>query len=247
VVLNDMEDNLKTLIKTNAFLGYNIIIEENMGFFKCPKIDNLRENLITYIYFFNKYIDLYEDDKSGFYRVLFSNEKYFQEFASMLYFFFSVEQIKLKDMKLMVGEKQFKDVNGNPTVVEYFIDENNVSIFMESLRVLHHFDKKDDDYKPANKIAAEMMARARKLKKEMEAKIKQKDGIGFLEIMSTVSARHASINPTNIGQLNYYQIIDQYKRLMMIDMYTPCLYGNATEEYIKKNNVKHYGSKIINE
>ncbi|MDD4779006.1 MAG: hypothetical protein PHT02_00185 [Tissierellia bacterium] len=229
-----LEDNLKTLIKTNAFLGYNIIIEENMGFFKCPRIDDLKENLMIYIYLFNKYIDLYEDDKSSFYYVLFLNEKYFQEFASMLYFFFQTEQIKLKDQKLYFNEKNF-------------MDENNISIFMESLRVLHHFDKKNDDYKPANKIAAEMMARARKLKKEMEAKIKQKDGIGFLEIMSTVSARHASINPTNIGQLNYYQIIDQYKRLMMIDIYTPCLYGNATEEYIKKNNVKHYSLKIINE
>jgi hypothetical protein len=229
-----MDDNLKTYIKTNAFLGYNIIIDENMGFFKCPKINNLKENLMTYIYFFNKYIDIYEDNKSSFYYVLLSNKDYLQEFASMLYYFFETEQIKLKEEKLYLNENNF-------------IDENNISLFMESLRVLHHFDKKDDDYKPANKIAAEMMARARKLKKEMESKIKQKDGVGFLEIMSTVSARHASINPTNIGQLSYYQIIDQYKRLMMIDSWTPCLYGNATEEYIKKNNIKHYSLKIINE
>jgi hypothetical protein len=34
---------------------------------------------------------------------------------------------------------------------------------------------------------------------------------------------------------------------MSIDKYTPCLYGNATEEYINKNNVKHYVEKIENE
>ena len=243
-----MDDNIKTFIKTNAFLGYNIIVDENMGMFKCPKIDDLKENLMHYIYFFNKYIDLYEDNKLNFYDVLLSNQTYFQEFASMLYFFFDTKELKIKeDNKLIVGEKEFKDEKDNPFTIEYFIDKNNISIFMESLRVLHHFDKKDDDYKPANKIAEEMMARAKKLKKEMEAKIKNKDGVGFLEIMSTVSARHASINPTNIGQLSYYQVIDQYKRLLMIDMYTPCLYGNATEEYIKKNNVKHYSFKIINE
>ncbi|MGI6079130.1 MAG: hypothetical protein ACOYCB_13420, partial [Fastidiosipilaceae bacterium] len=161
-------------------------------------------------------------------------DDYLNTFVSLLYFFFEIEDIKLKDYKFFIN-----DIN--------FIDDKNISLFMEALRVLHHFDKKDDDYVPVNKIAAEMMERARKLKKEMEEKIQNKDGISFLEISSTVSARHPSLNPTNIGQLNYYQIIDQYKRLMMIDIYTPCLYGNATEEYIKANNVKHYSTKIINE
>lgn len=249
LVCSYMEERIKTLIKTNAFLGYNIALDENMGLFKCPKIDDLKEDLMYYIYFFNKYIELYEDeeDKSNFYYTLFKQEEYIQEFASMLSFFFDVERINLENGKLYVGEKEFQDENKNPIIIKYFLDQNNTPIFMECLRVLHHLDKKDDDYKPANKIAAEMMARAKKLKREMEAKIKNKDGIGFLEIMSTVSARHASINPINIGQLNYYQIIDQYKRLLMIDSWTPCLYGNATEEYIKKNNVKHYSLKIINE
>jgi hypothetical protein len=167
---------------------------------------------------------------------LFSNPEAFKEFITILYFFFDVEELDLIDGKIVLNK-----TNNN------FIDEKNIGLFMEALRVLHHFDKKDDDYKPLNKIAAEMMERARKLRKEVESKIKNKDGVGFLEIMSTVSARHASINPTNIKQLNYYQIIDQYKRLLMIDMYLPCLYGNATEEYIKNNNVKHYSVKIENE
>lgn len=229
-----MDDNIKTFIKTNAFLGYRIIIDENMGYFQCPKIDDLKENLMTYIYFVNRFIELYEDDKNNFYINILSNEQNFQEFASMLYMFFDTKEIKFKDYKFYLNENNF-------------MNESNVTIFMETLRILHHFDKKDDDYLPLNKIAAEMIARARKLKKEMQAKIKQQDGVGFLEIISTVSARHASINPTNIGQLNYFQILDQYKRLMMIDMYTPCLYGNATEEYIKNNKVRHYSLKFSNE
>lgn len=229
-----MDDNIKTFIKTNAFLGYRIIIDENMGYFQCPKIDDLKENLMTYIYFVNRFIELYEDDKNNFYINILSNEQNFQEFASMLYMFLDTKETKFKDYKFYLNENNF-------------MNESNVTIFMETLRILHHFDKKDDDYLPLNKIAAEMIARARKLKKEMQAKIKQQDGVGFLEIISTVSARHASINPTNIGQLNYFQILDQYKRLMMIDMYTPCLYGNATEEYIKNNKVRHYSLKFSNE
>jgi len=229
-----MDDNIKSYIKTNAFHGYKIIVSEDMGYIKCPKIDDLQDNLMLYIYFFNKYIGLYEDNKNNFYFTILSNEEYIQEFVTMMCFFFETEKIQFINNSLYINDSNF-------------INENNIGLFMEVLRVIHHYDKKDDDYKPANKIAAEMMERARKLKKEIEAKIKNKDGSGFLEISSTVSARHSSINPTNIGQLNYFQIIDQFKRLMMIDLWTPCLYGNATEEYIKKNNVKHYSAKIINE
>jgi hypothetical protein len=229
-----MDDNIKSFIKTNAFLGFEIIVDENMGVFKCPKIDDLKENLVIYIHLINKLIDLYEDNKNNFYYTLFSDATLFKDFITILYFFFDIKELKLNDGKIVLSD-------------DHFISEANIGLFMETLRILHHFDKKDDDYKPLNKIAAEMMERARKLRKEVEAKIKNKDGVGFLEIMSTVSARHASINPTNIKQLNYYQIIDQYKRLLMIDMYLPCLYGNATEEYIKNNNVKHYSVKIENE
>lgn len=227
-----MDENIKYIIKNNAFYGYRILIDENMGFIKCPKIDDINENLLIYISLVNRFIATYEDDKEIFYETIFSNDQNIQEFASMVYFFFETEQIKYSNGKLFFNK-------GN------FIDDTNICLLMEALRVIHHLDKKDDDYKPANKIAAEMIARAKKLKREVESKIKNKDGVGFLEISSAVSARHSSINPSNIGQLNYYQIIDQYKRLMMIDDYIPCLYGNATEEYAKK--VKHYSVKIINE
>lgn len=230
-----MDENIKSYIQTNAFYGYKITIDFNIGSIKCPRIDDLQEKLFSYIYIINKYIDLYETYITKFYNSICLNEEYLLEFASLLYFFIdSKEEIRLLNNKFYLSDSNF-------------VDENNIGIFMETLKVLHHMDKKDDNYKPANKIAIEMMERARKLKKELESKIKNKDGIGFLEISSTVSARHPSINPTNIGQLNYFQIIDQYKRLLKIDIYTPCLYGNATEEYIKKNNVTHYSEKIVND
>lgn len=229
-----MDDNVKSYIKTNAFLGYDITIDLNIGAIKPPKIDDLKETLTTYIYLFNKYIDLYENNKSKFYNLILTDETYLLEFGSLLYYFLNTEEIRCLDNKFCFNDKNF-------------IDETNIEIFMETLRVLHHCDKKDDNYKLVNRIAIEMAERAKKLKKELEGKIKNKDGVGFLEITSTISARHPSINPTNIGQLNYFQIIDQYKRLLKIDTYTPCLYGNATEEYIKNNNVTHYSEKIINE
>jgi hypothetical protein len=207
-----------------------------MGFFACPTIEKLGVDLVTYIYLFNKFIEQYEDDKENFYTDLLASDENVQEFASMLYFFFDTSSVKLQNNRLVMQGEDF-----------HILDVGNISLFMESLRVLHGFERKDDNYLPANKVAAEMIAEAKRRKKETMAKIKKKDGVGFLEIMSTVCARHSSVNPTNIGQLNYYQVIDQYERLLKIDEYTPCLYGNATEEYVKKNKIKHYSVKIIKE
>lgn len=229
-----MDENIKSIVKNNALYGYKILIDDNMGYVKCPTMNDLQENMFYYIYLVNNFIDLYEDNKLCFYEVVFFNENNFRDFMTILSFFFEITNIDYDNEKIIINDKNF-------------IDETNISVFIEIIRLLHHYDKKDDDYKPANKIAAEMMARARKLKKEIESKIKSKDGVGFLEMTSTICARHPSINLTNIGKLNYYQIIDQYKRLMMIDLYTPCLYGNAGEDYIKNNKVKHYSQKIINE
>lgn len=229
-----MENNLKDLIKINAFLGFDFIFSYEIGYIKCPNVESVQSNLLLYLYLVNKYTQLYEDEKEDFFNIVLQNNEYRSEFGALLYYFIPTEEIRFLDNKFVYHE-------GN------FIDNTNFSLFMDTVRVLHHFDKKDDDYKPANKIAAEMMKRAKKLKKELEQKQRQKNGIGFLEIMSTVCGRHHSISPDNIRKLNYYQIVDQYKRLLKIDEYTPCLYGNATEDYIKKNNITHYSMPINNE
>lgn len=227
-----MNETIKHIIKNNSFYGYKIIVDENMGYFRSPTMDDLEENIVFYISIIHQYIEIYEDDKENFYLTVFTDELHIQNFVYLLKFFFNIETLNYVD-----GKIYFNDVN--------YIDNDNIGIFMEALRIIHHLDKKSDDYEPENEVAVEMIKRSRELKKEMEKKIKSKDGTGFLEISSTICARHPSINPTNIGKMNYFQIIDQFKRLGMIDLYSPCIYGNATEEYIKK--IDHYSSKIINQ
>jgi hypothetical protein len=229
-----MNENIKSYIKINCFLGFDVEIDNNIGAIHCPKINELNKNLLTYLYYVNKFTGLFDDSKDKFYSEIVFNKNNFFEFGELLYFFLPTKEIKFVEGNFVYNESNF-------------IDNNNIVLFMETIKIFHHYDKKDDDYKPANKIAAEMMERARKLRKELESKQKKSNGIGFLEIMSTISARHPSINPNNISEHNYYQIIDQYKRLLKIDEYTPCLYGNATEDYIKKNNIKHYSMPILNE
>lgn len=67
--------------------------------------------------------------------------------------------------------------------------------------------------------------------------------------MSSVCARHPSINQLNIHDLSYFQIIEQYMRLQKIDDYevnmNALVSGTLGEEGRKK--IKHYSSKIENE
>lgn len=228
-----MRDSVKDYIKMYAFLGNEFIFNNNIGCFKCPTINELGENLINYLYLVDKFIDIYDENKKTVFKEIIENNDNANEFAYLLGFFIKTEKFHLKDNKLIFN-------NSN------YIDSENTEDLFKCLKILHHRAKKDDDYKPSNKIAEEMMRIAKKRREALEKKIKKSNGIGILEIMSTVCARHPSINQLNIKELSYYQILEQYNRLMAIDLYTPCLYGNATEDYIKNNNIKHYSYKLDN-
>ena len=225
---------MKSLIKTHALHGIEISVGEGLPNIKCPSIESLGKHLFPYLSYMTKYVDMYDDEKNDMYFKIITSESSIAEFLFFIGFFVTYEKIGFQDNSLIFDDSKI-------------ICYQNIGLLMEIIKVLHHRDKKDDEYKPANKIAAEMMARARKLKRELAEKLSKKDGIGFLEISSTISARHPSLNLLNINKLSYFQIIDQYKRLQSIDKYTPCLYGNATEEYIKNNNVKHYSEKLVND
>jgi hypothetical protein len=229
-----MEDSVKTYIQTNALHGFDIFLGESIPILRCPPLNEIGKNFLLYLYYVNKHVDLYDDYKANVYDKLIASEDTLQDFVNFINFFVISEKTIFKNDSFVFDESKI-------------INRDNIELIMDTIKILHHRDRKDDNYKPSNKIAEEMMRRARELKKEIESKVSRKDGTGFLEISSTVSARHPSINLLNITQLNYFQIIDQYKRLISIDKYTPCLYGNATEEYIKSNNVKHYSEKLINE
>lgn len=227
-----MEDAVKTYIKTNAFLGMEINLGENLPVIKCPTIKELGDKFLIYLSYATKYIELYDEKKHGVYFEIIKDENSIAEFAFFVKFFAKFNELGFKG-----GDFLFDD---------WVINYENITLFVETIRVLHHGDKKYDNYK-VSAIAQKHIDRARKAKKKVEAQISMKNNISLHEIMSAICARHPSINPLNIADLSYYQLIEQYKRLGSIDKYMPCLYGNATEDYIKKNNVSHYVSKIEND
>jgi hypothetical protein len=233
-----MDLSLRNYIKTNALMGADIKLGENLPIIKMPSIKDIGD-IYPYLYLFTKYIGLYDDKKDEMFFDLHMDEKSMLDFALFLKYFTNIDN-------LAFGKSCFIfDENTN-------INIENIGLFMKAIRILHHTDKESDYYTYTNSLVDKMLKRAKEAKKRIEeekAKIREKSNktneeSGFAEILSTVSARHPSINLLNINKLNYYQIIEQYKRLIEIDKYQPVLNGNATEEYLKE--LKHYSSKLIN-
>lgn len=228
-----MNDDTKTYIKTSALLNFKIFLDDDIPAIELPSINSLGKDIFIYLHCLTNYMELFEDYKDNIYSKIIESESSIVEFGFFINFFIDTDDLKFEDGKFIMSKGQ--------------ISEENIGKFIRCIRVLHHQDKKDDDYVPLNTIAAKMMLRARKLKREVQAKISRNSESGLHEIISAITCRHPSLNLLEVGKLTYYQIIETYKRLNSIDKYTPCLYGNATEDYIKKNDVKHYSLKINNE
>jgi hypothetical protein len=228
-----MDENLKYYLKTQFFRGYSAEVNSDIGKIKSPKLCKLKDDLIYYIYLFNKFIDLYEKNKNSFYTNLFIDREIYEEFASLISYVTDCKEVKL------VKDRFIYNINN-------FISFDNYSIFMDVIVIMHHCDE-IKTYKLTD-AARKYLEEAKRRKEEMEkriklkGKIKQKNGIGFLEIMSTVCARHPSINPIIINKLNYFQIIEQYKRLLKIDDYTVTMnaLSSGNLDTKKQKQIKHY-------
>lgn len=232
-----MEDWLRNYIKTNALNGVSMKLGNNLPSVKMPSIKDVGEDIFPYLFLFTKYIDLYDELKDDMYFEIVASENNILDFTILLRYFTDISNLTYRNSTFVYDK-------------DTYITFDNISLFMQVIKVIHHRDKKSDYYKHSNSLVDKMLERARKHKKEIaERKAKlnvdKDDDIGFSEITSTISARHPSINLLNIKELNYYQIIDQYKRLIQIDKYNPVLVGNATEEYVK--DLKHYSSKLVND
>jgi hypothetical protein len=132
----------------------------------------------------------------------------------------------------------------------FYINEINEGRFLH----IANFNFFIDILKRQNCISENLSNKRRKPKNEAEknlyrqlnkarAKYSKKDNSDMSEIISSVCAKHPSINLFNVGDLTIYQLIDQYKRLNAIDEYfisIDSLLHGASSEDVK---VVHWSSK----
>jgi len=239
VLLNEVS---RTYIKLDALLGNEIILDDNLPNIKMPRIKDIA-GVLTYVYLFSTYIELYDEKKSSMFSDISDSSKARLEFAMFLKYFTNIETLEYRDCKFMYSD-------------DVYISVENISVFMQVIKIIHNRDKKQDYYTYTNSLVDKHLQRVQEAKKRIaeqkkmgsKSTNKSNDDNGYTglhEIISTVSARHPSLSLLKLNELNYYQLLDQYNRLLKIDEHVPVLHGNATEEYVK--NLKHYSSEIINE
>ncbi len=91
----------------------------------------------------------------------------------------------------------------------------NYNYFIDILRQQNCVEK-PKTIKPENDKQKDFFQQLKKMK-EKYSRHEQKQDIS--DIISSVCSKHPSINLFNVGNLTIYQLIDQFKRLNMIDEY----------------------------
>ncbi len=223
-----------------------------MGEIHCPKIKEIKDSFVIYNSKVYTFSNLYDDVEDEFYNTLFSQNMQ-NDFGNFLLHFIPYDGVAVQD-----GVFYIIDINNNNKIMGQ-INKNNIDLFMKVIKVMHCLDSENEDDDEHLKILStdseqmkEFKLRTIKARKEYKKKIRNmqsgEDGIGIFEILSSVSARHPSINPINIGELNYFQLIEQFKRLNMVDSFNinmgAAASGNLQKEEIGK--IKHYTSKTSN-
>lgn len=98
--------------------------------------------------------------------------------------------------------------------------------------------KKERDYK-------EMVREAREKHKEYIKHIGNANDTDLLDLISALSSKHPSLNLLNIWELTVYQLIDQFKRLNMIDDYSVGIDSLLAGASKKDVQLIHWSKKFI--
>lgn len=123
------------------------------------------------------------------------------------------------------------------------IHVSNFNFFIEILMMQNCIKSKDSNEKYPNDKVKEYMQRIKALKEKYQ-KNYGGGGVDITDIISSVSAKHPSLNLLNVGEMTIYQVYDQYKRLNKIDEYeislNSLMHGAAKEDV----QLSHWSSKI---
>lgn len=237
-------------IKTKCLYGENIKID-GLGILYAKKINDIRELNKFEPDTYEKFIStlsitsykIYEllgmDDRfenihpfDFIYINCLNNEGFKDTVVKALSFFF--------DANVVFSINELFFINNKDGTIGT-LSKNNFS-FMTDIFKIQNCIPLTDDKKPKPKTEAQRQF----FIKLNEQRIKHQSKHDVLnDIISSVSAKHPSINFFNIGNLTMYQLIDQYKRLNAIDEFyisIKSLLAGASKDEVK---VRHWGEKLL--
>lgn len=125
---------------------------------------------------------------------------------------------------------------------ERFIHSRNFNFLSDVLRIQNCVEDKKDNLNLKSKAAKDFYKRLKQARRKHESE--KSSNMDISDIISAISAKHPSINIFNIEELTMYQLIDQYKRINMIDEYLINI--NSLLHGASKDDVKltHWSSNI---
>lgn len=101
----------------------------------------------------------------------------------------------------------------------YIITSNNIGDIVLALKYQHNLiEDLKSKYNPSNDRAREIIEKIERAKKRLN-QTSDEDEIDISDIIASVASKHPSLNYMNIFQLTFYQLIEAYKKLIVIDQY----------------------------
>jgi len=125
------------------------------------------------------------------------------------------------------------------------INISNFGLMMDIICYQNCISKDNTEVKAKNAKQKEFMKRLKEVKSKYNIDKNDID-LEISNIISSVCAKHPSINLLNVHKLTMYQLIDQFKRLNMIDEYfinADALIHGASQDDVQ---IKHWASTLLN-
>ena len=188
----------------------------DIGLFIMPTLDEI-ELLNYYTYLVHKYCKYYNDPN------MFSDihdecdDSVIEEITFMIKMFTEHEQV-IYNNGVYYCDTKLK------------IDESNFNSFVGVIKIAHHLIEEEEYHLPKGNVARQYMLEAMKRKKDLKRRQDEESeraikngakeaprGLQMSKLISSLCAKHPSINPLNIGQLTYYQMLDQFYMLANIE------------------------------
>lgn len=251
-----MEQVLIEIIRGNSFMGLPILVESNMGVIHCPIIKEMKDTLFIYNNQLHKFANIY--DKSSSFLSKVNELKLLEELKDFASNYYYADDAIYQDDKLVFIKN---DVDKNKMYIIGIISNDNICDFMDTVLAMNHiYNNKninkededahlkinDDDSEWLKEFKRKTIEAKKKYKQNITEMQKQESGIGIFEILSSVAARSQTISPLNIKELNYFQLIEHFRRLTMLDSFDMHMnalsYGNIPKEEI--NKIEHYTKQL---
>jgi len=164
--------------------------------------------------------------------------------------FVSVDNDEVKDLFLHIFSLIFKDkvvfsVEGVFLIGDTgkTIDESNYTEIFSILKDQNCAKEREEKYLNKREREYQKAVQLAKQKYKKALKAMGKEDTDLLDIISSICAKHPSLNFFNIQELTIYQMIDQFKRLNMIDDYFVSIDSLLAGANKKDVNLIHWSKK----